>query len=189
MTLATQLDADGPTGQALHIEAHQGLVHGANLLHIERAVGEPLAVQDDQLFQHAVDGAITDGREIDCGPRFRAAHRGASSAPPFQKGIDVGVKQPTVARGQVQVSVGHSQVHGAEQADQARVGAKAPIHAVRVAPAVLLQLIVEPKDAVVLGKELTLYREQATVLAVEGKDQAQENGQKPRVKIALFPFF
>ena len=63
---------DRPRG-LLQAEAHHRLVDGADLLHVQRAVGEPLAVEDEQLFEHAEDDAVGHERRVEALVRVCAA--------------------------------------------------------------------------------------------------------------------
>ena len=53
-----RLDRHGAAGRGLEPEAHHRLVDRADLLHVERAVGDALAVEDEELVEGAVDGAV-----------------------------------------------------------------------------------------------------------------------------------
>ena len=53
---------DGPFGN-VQLEAHHGLVNAADLFHVEIAVAEPFAVEDEQLGQNPVDNAVRHARD------------------------------------------------------------------------------------------------------------------------------
>ena len=68
------------------------------MLEVQGAVGDALAVQDDELLKHPVDGAVGDERRLDPlvdlpGAALRAA---------FQEAVAIGVEQGAVARRQRQ---------------------------------------------------------------------------------------
>lgn len=55
-----RLDGNAPSLGDFQVEAHHRLVHAADLLDIERAVTQAFAVENEQLFQHAIDHAVGD---------------------------------------------------------------------------------------------------------------------------------
>ena len=59
------LDGDRSARRDLHPKAHDGLVDGADLLHVEGAVGDAFTVEDEQLLQHPIHGAVGDERRPD----------------------------------------------------------------------------------------------------------------------------
>ena len=63
--LLLRLDRHRAAGRRLEPEAHHRLVDRADLLHVERAVGDALAVEDKELFERAVDRAVGHERRLD----------------------------------------------------------------------------------------------------------------------------
>ncbi len=63
--LLLRLDRHRAAGRGLEPEAHHRLVDRADLLHVERAVGDALAVEDEELLERAVDRAVGDKRRLD----------------------------------------------------------------------------------------------------------------------------
>ena len=59
------LDRHRAAGRRLEPEAHHRLVDRADLLHVERAVRDALAVEDEELFERAVDRAVGHERRLD----------------------------------------------------------------------------------------------------------------------------
>ena len=55
---------DGPA-RLFEREAHHRFVDRADLLDVQRPVREALAVEDEQILQHAEDDAVGDARRID----------------------------------------------------------------------------------------------------------------------------
>ena len=81
-----RLDGDRAALGHFEVEAHHRLVDRADLLDVERAVAEPLAVEDEQVLEHAEDDAVGDARRL--GPLARlslralaACLRGTDSGP------------------------------------------------------------------------------------------------------------
>jgi hypothetical protein len=52
--------AERAAGQAEHVVAHEGLVDAADLLDVEGAVGEALALEEEQALEDLKDGAVVD---------------------------------------------------------------------------------------------------------------------------------
>ena len=87
-------DGDGGPGRLLQREAHHRFVDRPDLLHVERAVRQPLAVQHQQVLQHAEDDAVGDARRID-----ELAHAAvAAERAAFEERIRVRIEQPAVPR-------------------------------------------------------------------------------------------
>lgn len=55
-----RLEGDRRPAGNFQAEAHHRLVHAADLFDVKRAVAEPLAVEDQELFEDAVDGVVGD---------------------------------------------------------------------------------------------------------------------------------
>ena len=83
----------------LEVEAHHRLVDAADLLHVERAVAQPLAVEDEQVLEHAEDDAVGDARRLECrSPRLSPS---IALGPAFEERITVGIEQIALARRQI----------------------------------------------------------------------------------------
>ena len=54
------LEGDDAARGFLDVEAHDGFIDGADLFDIEGAVGEALAVEVEEEFEHLVEGAVGD---------------------------------------------------------------------------------------------------------------------------------
>ena len=67
----------------LQVEAHHRFVHAADLLHVQRAVAEPLAVEDQQVAEHAENDTVGDMRDVQLLVRLRGA---TSTARPSRNG-------------------------------------------------------------------------------------------------------
>ena len=86
-------DGDGAPRRRFEAKAHHGFVDGADVLHVQRAVGDTLAVQDDELLKHLVDGAIGDERRLDALVDLADTVLAPAA---FQEAIPVGVEQGAV---------------------------------------------------------------------------------------------
>jgi len=82
------------------VEAHQGLIHAADLLDVERAIRQPLVVEVEELFQHAIDGFVVDAGHLHTGPGSGIDRRTASGRPAFKEGVAFGVEQIAATGGQ-----------------------------------------------------------------------------------------
>ena len=83
------LDGYGGTLRHMEGEAHHGFVDGTDLLHIQPAVGDALAVQDQEFLQHPVDHEI---RDQGCMNAFALVTRAAQGTC-FQEGEAVGIEE------------------------------------------------------------------------------------------------
>ena len=99
------LDGDGTARRDLHPKAHDGLVHRADLLHVESAVGDAFTVEDEQLLQHPVHGAVGDERRPDALEPLPGA-RSRSGTAPFEEREAVRVEQRAPALRQADRAAG-----------------------------------------------------------------------------------
>ena len=170
--LLLRLDGHRAAAGGLEPEAHHGLVDRADLLDVEGAVGDALAVEHQQLVERAVDGAVRDEGRLD--PLVDLARAGAAA---FEEPEAVRVEQRAVAPGQVQpVGVGPV-VEQPEQHQELRPGAVALVHGVRVERGVLAQAFVQAGEGVVARERLAL-RQQVALFGVEQEDEAQDDGEQ-----------
>lgn len=58
--LGLAFDSDGWAGGDFEAEAHHGLVNAADFLHVQGAVAEALAVEDEEVVQDAEESAVAD---------------------------------------------------------------------------------------------------------------------------------
>ena len=79
------LDRDRAALGHFEVEAHHRLVDRADLLDVEGAVAEPLAVEDEQVLEHAEDDAVGDDRGR-FGPLARLPHSSSLRTCPSRKG-------------------------------------------------------------------------------------------------------
>ena len=169
---------DAPAPGAADREAHHRLVDRADLLDVQRPVGQPLTVQHQQRLQDAVDAAVRDPRG--CERRAARLRRALGSA--LDEGVGVRVEQLALARRQPQPPVPAAVEHQPEQRQQARPGAVTLVHRVRVAAGVGAQPLEQAGNRVVTGPYVVL-REQLPVLRVQQEDQPEQHGQQPAVDL------
>ena len=171
-------DRGGAPRRRLQPEAHHGFVDGADVLDVEGAVGDALAVQDDELFEHPVDGAVGHERRLD--PLVDLAHTAFRAA--FQEAVPVGVEQDAVARRQRHAARAGAVVDHAEQDEKLRVRAVALVHRVRVQGRVLAQPLVQAGQGVG-AEEGVVLRQHVPLLGVQQEDEAQHEGEQPAVDV------
>ncbi len=170
-------DGHGQPAGGLEPEAHHRLVDRADLLHVEGAVRDALAVEHQQLVECAVDGAVGDERRLD--PLVDLARAGA---PAFEERKAVRVEQRAVAPRQAQpVGVG-AVVEQAEQHQELRPSAVALVHRVGVQRGVLAQALVQAGERVVAHERLAV-RQQVALLGVEQEHEAQDDGEQGVVDV------
>ncbi len=96
-------DGDGTAGGGLDAEAHDRLVHGADLLDLERAVAESLLVEVQEVAEDGEDGGVGDAGEVvggwsmvdgrwsmlwDSRPRLSRSRKTAGGGCPTRLGIE-----------------------------------------------------------------------------------------------------
>jgi hypothetical protein len=109
-------DGDARAVGALQFKAHHRLVDRADLLDVEGAVGEALAVEDQQGLEDAPEHAVGDAG----GLAALAGLPGVAAGAALEEGVAVGVEEAAVAGGQVEAVVGAAGVDQAEQGQQGR---------------------------------------------------------------------
>jgi len=169
-------DGGGAACRRLQPEPHHRFVDRADVLDVQGAVGDPLAAQDDQLLQHAVDGAVGDERRLD--PLVDLA--GAALGAALQEAVAVGVEQGAAARRQAHAAGAGAVVDHAEQRQQLRPGAEALVHRVGVQRGVRAQPFVQAGQRVV-GAERLVGRQQVPLFGVEQEDEPQDDGEQGAV--------
>ena len=146
--LLGRLDGDRAAGGGLQAKAHDGLVYGADLLHVERAVGDALTVENEQLLQHPVDDAVGDAWRHDALDRLPDT----AAAAALEKPETVRVEQCAAAFRQVDGAPGAMGaspiVDEAKQYEKLRPGAEALVHGVGVEGGILAQALVEAGERV-----------------------------------------
>ena len=171
-------DGGGAPRRRLQPEAHHGFVDGADVLDVQGAVGDALAVQDDELLKHPVDGAVGDERRLDPlvdlpGAALRAA---------FQEAVAIGVEQGAVARRQRHAARAGAVMDHAEQDEKLRIRTVALVHGVRVQGRVFAQPLVQAGQRVG-AEEGVVLRQHVPLLGVEQEDEAQHEGEQTPVDI------
>ncbi len=173
-----RLDRRRAAGRGLEPEAHHGLVDRADLLDIERAVGDALAVKDEELLERAVDRAVGDQRRLDALHDLPRARLG----PPLQELVPVGIEEDAVALGKPHAVRLGAVVDHPEENEELRPGAVALVHGVGIERRVGAQAVVEARDRVAAQKGLVLG-EHVALLGVEEKDETQKNGEERAVDL------
>ncbi len=161
---------------AADLKAHDRLVDGAYLLDLEGSVGDPLAVQDEQVLEHPVEHAVGDPRRGES----LAHHPQHPVGPALQEGVGVRVEELAAALGQLHLPVRAAVVNQAEEGEEAGPGAVALVHRVGVEAGVGAELLEEAGDPVVLGVG-GLLRHHPPLFSVEEEDQAHQRGHQAAV--------
>ncbi|MCC7494461.1 MAG: hypothetical protein IT204_19040 [Fimbriimonadaceae bacterium] len=187
--LALADDGDGRAGHPFEREAHDGLVDRADLLDVEGAVGEPFAVEDQQVAEDALQAAVGEAgeRRLVGGEwrmvgivRARLRSLFAIRHAPHQERVPLGVEQVTLTRRHRQLGVAAAAVDRAEQGHELGPAAVALVHRVGVALAVGAQPLEQAVDRVVAQVERRA-RQQAAVFGVEQEHQAHQHRQQAGV--------
>ena len=182
-------DGDRGTGRDLHAKAHDGLVHGTDLLHVEGAVGDALAVEDEELFEHPVDRAIRDEGRLDPPDGLPDPRPGVSA---LQEREAIRVEQGAATLRQGDGAAGavgaRSVVDETEQDEELRPCSEALVHGVRVQCVVFAQALVEAGERVVADEGVVL-RQHAALFGVEEEDQAQDDREEAAVDVVAVAVF
>ena len=135
-------------------------------------------------MQHQVHGLVVDGGHGDAAAAvwIGRAGRGRIGDALEERELVRG-EQLAVAWRHVQRAVRDAEIDGAEQREQAAVRAVAARHGVREGAGVGGQLVMQGQEREVLGVQRVLGGEQAVVLGIEDKDQAQHEGQEACVDV------
>ena len=177
------LDRDRAAGRDLHPEAHDRLVHRADLLDIEGAVGDALAVEDEELLKHPVHGPVRDEGRPDALDNLPDARIGV---PAFEEREPVRIENGTVALRQGDRATGTmgtcSVVDETEQDEELCPRAEALVHGVRMQGGVFTETLVEAAERVV-AEEGVVLRQHAALLGVEEEDEAEDDSEEPSVDI------
>ena len=142
--MAALIAADRPPG-AFELEAHHRLVDGADLLDVQGAVREALAVEDEQLLERSEDGAVGDARRLDALVALSRADEGAA----LQELVAVRVEEDAVPGREPQPCRFGAVVDHPKQGQESCPGAVALVHRVGVERGVGPQPFVEAGKGVV----------------------------------------
>ena len=170
-------------GGGLDGEAHHRLVDRADLLDVERAVGEPLAdlgrrvLDGHQVLQDPQEAAVGDGQHA------RGVVGGAAA---FEEGERVGVEELAAPR--ADEARGVAGVDQAEERQEPAPAALALLHRVGVEGGVLGELGVEAAERIAAlveraGGAVGPRRHELAVLGVEDEDEAQEDREQAFVEV------
>ena len=177
------LDGDRAAGRDLHPKAHDRLVHRADLLDIEGAVGDALAVEDEELLKHPVHGPVRDEGRPDALDNLPGTRIGV---PAFKEREPIRIEDGTVALRQGDRATGAmgpcSVVDEPEQDQELRPRAETLVHGVRVQGGVFAETFVEAAERVV-AEEGVVFRQHAALLGVEQEDEAEDDSEEPSVDV------
>ena len=123
-------------------KTHHHFVDAANLLDVERAVGEPLTVQHQELFEDAVERAF--------GNRWNLLLRAGGGGAAFEPWKPVWIEEVARPCGKFYFRVRGAGVDQPKECDELGPGAEAQIHRVGMLCGVAAEPLEEAVDAVVL---------------------------------------
>jgi hypothetical protein len=168
------------------VVAHQRLVDGADLLDVEGAIAEPLALEDDEALEHGMHDAVVDLGRAQLGAGLGVHDRGgAAGQATFEEGVAAGVEEATAAGRQHEVAVAHADEHAAKEREEAAVGTEAVVHRLGVHAGVVDELRVEALHGHVLGVGRVGDRQQALVLGVEQEHEAQHDAEHALIEVVV----
>ena len=144
------------------------------MLDVQGAVRNALAVEDEQLLEHPVDGPVGHQRRLDAFVDLAGAARAAA----LQEAVAVGVEEGAVARRQRHRARAGAVVDHAEQDEKLRPGAVALVHRVRVQCSVLPQPRVQGGQRVG-AQERPILWQQVPLLGVEQETRRSTSVSSP----------
>ncbi len=169
---------------SLDREAHDGLVDRADLLDVERAVGQALArrrrsLQCHQAFEDAQDAAVGDRQHA-----RRVGRLGAA----FEERELLGIEQLAAARLH-EVGLDGRLMDQPEQREQPAPGAAPLVHGVGIERGVLDQAGVEAAHRIArlvdfAGAAVGARGQQVAVLGVEHEDEPHQDGEQALVEMS-----
>ena len=160
------------------LKAHHGFVDAADLLHVEGPVAEPLAVEDQQVLEHAVDNPVRDMRDL--GLFVETPWR--LPGPAFQKIVAIRVEQVSLAGRNPQCTMPSALVDHAEERQQLCPSPETLVHRVGIAALIVAQPLEQPGDRVEVAVD-RIGGKQVAVLGVQDEDQPHEHGQQTGVDV------
>lgn len=150
--------------RAFDHEAHDLLVDRADLLDVEGPIGEPLAVQHEELLEHAVDVAVGHGGQ----------RAGKGRRPAFEDREALGVEERPAPGDEADLvpaaATAPTAVHEAEEDEELGPGAEAVLHRFGKARVILLEPGEEPAHRVGLLVDRA-RRHEAALLGIEQEDE------------------
>ena len=173
-----RLDGDGPALGHTEVEVHHRLVDAADLFDIQATIAEPLAVEDQQVLEHAVNHAIRDMRDLG----LVVQPPGRFPRPAFEEVVAVRVEQVSLAGRNPQAAMTAAIIDHAEQRQQLRPGPVALVHRVGVPAGVGPQPLEQPGDRVEVGVD-RIARQEVAVLGEKQEHQPHEHRQEPSVYV------
>ena len=179
--------AERGVGDADRGVVEQALVDVADLLDVERAVGQQHAraalVERLQRVEQVQHRAVVDRQRV----RRASSRQLVSGGAAFEERVAVGVEQAAAVGGQAQRVVLDAAVHGAEQREHAVPGGGRALERVlAVAVGALLQLRAQRARGERLGVERVVDRQQPALLGDEQEDEAHHHGRRAAVDLGVF---
>ena len=173
-------DRDRRAGTRLDREAHHRLVDAADLLDVEGAVGQLLAVEAQQQVENAQDAAVRHDRR-----RRRISRRVLS----LQKRKRIRIEQLAAAAADPAGAV--ATMDEAEERQQAGPCATPLVHRVGMMRGIVEQAGIERADAIALIVKrprlaVGARRDEVAILGIEQKHEAEEDGQQSLIEM-LWP--
>src|SRR5690606_17877185 len=132
-------------GGGLQPEPHHRLVDRADLLDVERAVRDALAIENEELLERAVDRAVWHERWLEALVKLAAGPGRAA----LEEREAIRIEQDAMASGEPHLAPFRAVVNHPEQRQQLRPRAVALVHRVRKERRVLAQPIVEAGQRVI----------------------------------------
>jgi hypothetical protein len=172
------LHRDGAGGGQLEQEAHHRLVHRPDLLHVERPVGDALAIEHEQPVEHAVDRSVRHEGRLDPLAMLPRRHFGAA----LEERETVGVEQNPVALRHPDLRRLGPVVHHPEEREQLCPSAVALVHRVRVVGGVVAQALVEPDERVV-AQERLVARQHLALLGIKQEHEPENHREQRAVHL------
>ena len=176
-------DGDRAAGRDLHPKAHDRLVHRADLLDVEGAVGDALAVEDEKLLKHPVHRPVRDEGRPDALDNLPDTSIGV---PAFEEREPVRVEYGAATLRQGDGAAGavgaRAVVNETEQDEELRPRPEALVHGVRMQGSVFTQALVKAAERVV-AEEGVVLRQHAALLRVEQEDKAEDDSEEPSVDV------
>ena len=148
------------------------------MLYVQRPVGDPLAVEHDELLEHPVDGAIGNQGRVDAFVDLPGTDLSAA----LEEAISVGIEERAVTRGEPHLARPGAVVDHAKQDEELGVPAEALVHGVRVERRVFPQPLVEGGERVRAEEGLVL-RQHVPLLCIEQEHESQYHGEQSPVHL------
>src|SRR5690606_18122215 len=109
-------EAHGVALDAEDVVGHQRLVDGGDLLDVEGAVTEALALEDDEAVEDAEDRVVVDARELDRGAILGEGDGGGPAGEAsFEEGEGARIEELAATRREAEIAVRDAEENRAEE--------------------------------------------------------------------------